>query len=80
MKLAIEYGLFKAEFSLSAEEMILADNHLLNELIKAENEAQEKAMKRSKEKNEHPGMERFEDEDDFWAEAEDANDEARRGP
>lgn len=78
--LANRYGLFRPDFSLSPEEMILGDNHLLNELIKAENEAQKEAMKKSKEKRDHPGVERFGNEDEFWDESTDANEEARQKP
>ena len=80
MLLAKRYGLFKPEFTPSAEEMILADNHLLNELIKAENAAQKEAMKKSKEKKDHPGMERYDDPEDFWAEVEEANKDAKGKP
>lgn len=80
MLLAKRYGLFKPEFTPSAEEMILADNHLLNELIKAENEAQKESMKKAKEKKDHPGMERYDDPEDFWDEVKAANEEAKEKP
>lgn len=75
MKAALEeYGFFTQSFfdGLSPEQKILADHHILNELIKADNEAQERASKKSEEDRKHPGMERFASEDDFWAEVEDA--------
>lgn len=75
--LANSYGLFRPDFSLSAEEMILADNHLLNVLIKAEDKARKEAMKKSKDERDHPGMERYEDEEDFWAEVAEANEDAK---
>lgn len=80
MLLANEYGLFRPDFTLSAEEMILADNHLLNELITAENEAQKESIKKAKEKKDHPGMERYDDPEDFWAEVEEANKDAKGKP
>jgi hypothetical protein len=76
MRLARDYGLFRPDFILSAEEMVLADNYLLNELIKAENKAQEEAIQKRKEKDDHPGMERYEDPEDFWAEVDAANKES----
>ena len=74
-KAALEYGLLTQPFfdSLLPEEKILADHHILNELIRADNEAQKKALKKSDEDRKHPGMERFESVDDFWDEVEDAN-------
>ena len=69
-----EYGYFSQDFwdSLTPEEKILGDHHILNELIRADNEAQEQASKKAEEDRKHPGMERFKSEDDFWAEVEEA--------
>jgi len=63
--------------SLSAEHKILIDHGLLNRIIESENEAQEKALKNAIERNEHPGMERYESDKDFWAEVEDAENEQK---
>jgi hypothetical protein len=70
LRLALEYGFICDSFleSLTPEEKILIDNQILNDLIKQENDANEKASKEAKEKSEHPGMERYESEDDFWDE------------
>lgn len=70
-----EYGYFSKSFweSLTPEDKILGDHHILNELIRADNEAQKKALKKSDDDRKHPGMERFESVDDFWDEVEDAN-------
>ena len=51
-------------------DVLLADNFILNSVIKAENEAQEKSLKKRKDERDHPGMERFESVDDFWDEVE----------
>lgn len=76
---ALEYGRVSQEFfdSLSPDRRVLVDHHILNRLIQAENEAQEKAMQKAKEKRDHPGMERYHSEDDFWAEVEEAEKESR---
>jgi hypothetical protein len=73
--LASEYGLIAKSFldSLQPEEKIFIDHHLLNRLIEAENEAQDEAMEKGRQDCEHPGMEKYTDPDDFWAEAERAN-------
>ena len=75
MRAALEYGLFTQPFfdSLLPEELILGDHYILNELIRADNEAQKKALKKSDDDRKHPGMERFESLDDFWAEVDEAN-------
>jgi hypothetical protein len=75
MKAALEYGFFTQPFydSLLPEERILADHHILNSLIQADNDAQKRAMKKSDEDRKHPGMERFESMDEFWDEVDDAN-------
>jgi hypothetical protein len=75
MKAALEYGLFTQHFfdSLSPEERILGDHHILNSLIQADNEAQKKALKKSDDDRKHPGMERFDSMDEFWDEVDDAN-------
>lgn len=75
MRAALEYGLFTQPFydSLLPEERILADHHILNSLIQADNDAQKRAMKKSDEDRKHPGMERFESMDEFWDEVDDAN-------
>ena len=78
--LANKYGRVSDSFlsSLSADQKILIDSHLLNLLITAENEAQKEAIEKSKQDREHPGMERYQDPDDMWAEAERANREYAR--
>ena len=72
--MAKEYGLLSESFfdGLLPEEKILADHHILNRLIQADNDAQEKAAQKAKENREHPGMERYEDPEDFWDEVEEA--------
>jgi TRAP-type C4-dicarboxylate transport system substrate-binding protein len=76
---ALEYGRVSQDFfdSLSPDRRILVDHHILNRLIQAENEAQEKATKTAKENRDHPGMERYHSEDDFWAEVEEAEKESQ---
>ena len=76
---ALEYGRVSQDFfdSLSPDRRILVDHHILNRLIQAENEAQEKAMQKAKEERDHPGMERYRSEDDFWAEVEEAEKESQ---
>jgi hypothetical protein len=78
--LASKYNFICDSFldSLSPEEKILIDNQVLNDLIGAENDAQEKASKKAKEKSDHPGMERYEDPDEFWDEVERANKERQQ--
>jgi hypothetical protein len=73
--LAHRYGLLSDSFfdGLNPYEKILGDHHILNCIIQADNEAQEKAMKKAKEKGDHPGMERYEDPEDFWDEVNEAN-------
>ena len=72
---ALEYGRVSQEFfdSLSPDRRILVDHHILNRLIQAENEAQEKAIQKAKEKRDHPGMEKYEDPEDFWESVRKAN-------
>ncbi|MFA5407403.1 MAG: hypothetical protein WC343_01370 [Bacilli bacterium] len=72
---ALEYGRVSQEFfdSLSPDRRILVDHHILNRLIQAENEAQEKAIQKAKEKRDHPGMEKYEDPKDFWESVRKAN-------
>ena len=69
--MALEYGIISQPFfdSLPPEQRALGDLHILNELI----ESEIKAHKKAAEDREHPGMERFETLDDFWAEVDDAN-------
>jgi hypothetical protein len=73
--LASKYGLLDPKFfnSISPIERVLIDSEILNRLITSENEAQERASKKAKEKREHPGMERDEDPEDFWDAVERAN-------
>ncbi len=61
LMLASEYGLIAPSFldGLLPEEKILADNHLLNRLIEAENEAHEKAREEAKERTRLPGVTRM---------------------
>ena len=61
LKLASEYGLIVPSFleGLRPEEKILADNHLLNRLIDAENEAHQKARDEAKQNREMPGVSRM---------------------
>jgi hypothetical protein len=75
LQLAIEYGFISQKYydGLRHDERIMIDHHILNELIKAQNEAQEKSMKKNKDAQAHPGMERFDSMDDYWAEVDDAN-------
>ena len=78
--LANRYGRISDTFldSLSPDEKILIDNHLLNRLIESENDAMKRAREDAKDRAEHPGMERYDSEDDFWAEAERAEREKHR--
>jgi hypothetical protein len=71
LQLAHEYGFACDEFydGLSPYEKIGIDHHVLNSLISEENKAQDEMRKRQKEKSEHPGMERYDDIEDFWDEA-----------
>ena len=75
MRAALEYGIFTQPFydSLSPEERILGDHHILNSLIQADNESQKKTLKKSEDDRNHPGMERFDSIDEFWDEVDDAN-------
>lgn len=77
MLLANRYGLFDPTFfnNLSGINLLQCDLLILNSIVREENEAVEANRKKSKERQEHPGMERFESVDDFWDEAE----RARRG-
>lgn len=52
---------------------MLIDHAILNRVIAEENKAQEEAIKKRKEKSDHPGMERYNDIEDFWNEVEDAS-------
>lgn len=72
---ALEYGRVSQDFfdSLSPDRRILVDHHILNRLIQADNEAQEKATQKAKEKRDHPGMEKYEDPEDFWESVRRAN-------
>ncbi len=73
------YHFFPANYldQFSPEQIIFGDNEILNRMIKAENEAQKKAIADSKDKRDHPGMDRYEDPDDFWAECLAANKESK---
>ena len=77
MLLANEYGLITDSFldSLFPEEKILIDNQILNDLIEAENKANEDQSKENEEKSKHPGMDRYKSNEDFWDEVELANKE-----
>jgi hypothetical protein len=79
--LALDYGLLDQKYfqSLTPTEKIFIDHHILNRLIEAENEAQKKSLEKAKDRRQHPGMERYESEDDFWDEIEDAKEEVLRG-
>jgi hypothetical protein len=74
MLLARQYNLFDPVFmaGLSGMDLLLSDNAILNAVIKSDNEAQEKALKKNRDKQDHPGMERFESINDFWDEVESA--------
>jgi hypothetical protein len=61
LQLASEYGVFDPSFldGLSPYDRVFIDHHILNRLITAENEAQEKAMKNESNRAEmdsHPGL------------------------
>lgn len=73
--LARQYKLFTDEYfaSLAGIDKLLIDHAILNRVIAEENKAQEEAIKKRKEQNDHPGMEKFETEDDFWSEVDAAN-------
>jgi len=79
--LANKYGLLDKTFfkSLSPVEKVFIDHYILNRLIEAENEAQKKSLEKGKDRSQHPGMERYETEEDFWGEVEDAETESLRG-
>jgi len=49
----------------------------LSEYNKREIEKEKKRQQQEKEKRDHPGMERYQDPDDFWAEAEEAKKESK---
>jgi len=70
--LAHEYGFACDDFydGLSPETKILTDHHILNRLIDEENKAQEVMRKKQKDQHDHPGMERDESIDVFWARTE----------
>ena len=73
---AIEYQLFHPEFCenvLTPQNRFLLDFGCLAEHNRRENERMEKERKKREDGREHPGMERYDDPDDFWAEAERAN-------
>jgi hypothetical protein len=55
---------------LTPEEKIVIDNQILSDLNEAENKANEKASEEAKEKAMYPGIERYDSEDDYWAEVE----------
>jgi hypothetical protein len=59
MHLARQYGLLRPDFCLSAEETILADNHLLNRLIEAENKARAEAIEKRDLQKRMPGVTRM---------------------
>lgn len=73
--LSRQYKLFTEEYfdSLSGLDKLLIDHAILNRVIAEENKAQEEAIKKRKEKSDHPGMERYDDIEDFWNEVEDAS-------
>lgn len=75
MLLANRYGLFDSTFfnSLSGINLLQCDLTILNNVIREENEAVELSRKKSKERQEHPGMEKFESIDDFFDEVDRAN-------
>lgn len=58
---ALEYGRITSTFlaSLSPDQKILIDHHILNRLIEADNDAQEKATKEAEEKRKNPGVKRM---------------------
>lgn len=72
--LAKRYNLFPGLFAEnpSGLDLLLIDHTILNRCIDEENKAQESAMKKDKDKRDHPGMER-EDIESFWDESERAN-------
>lgn len=73
MILARQYNLFPGLSDLSGLDLLLTDHTILNRVIVEENKAQEEAIKKRKEKSDHPGMERFETFDDWCDEAARAN-------
>ncbi len=70
--LASQYKLFSQDYldGLTGFDQLLIDHAILNRVISEENRAQEAARKKAKEEKDHPGMERFESEEDFWDEVE----------
>ena len=70
--LAKQYNLFPQFFASTPTglELLQADYAMLARLIEAENKAHEARNKRRQDAYEHPGMERYDSLDDFWAEAE----------
>jgi len=76
---AIEYELFHPNFVrtvLTQNNRFLLDIQCLSENNLRLKESREKDEKKRKDEREHPGMERYEDPEDFWAEAERANSES----
>jgi hypothetical protein len=72
-----EYGLFTESFfdSLTPEERVFFDYEVRNRLIDTLNKSEEERQKEEKERSEHPGMERYQDPEDFWDEVGKANKE-----
>lgn len=70
--LAKQYNLFPQFFASNPTglELLQADYAMLARLIEAENKAHEARRKRDKDARDHPGMERFGSQDEFWDEVE----------
>jgi hypothetical protein len=78
----IEYSLFHPNFIrtvLTPNNRFLLDIQCLSESNRRQKEQQEKDEKKRKDDRDHPGMERYDDPEDFWAEAERANSEKDDG-
>jgi len=81
MLLAKAYNLFDPSFfaGLTGQDLLMADLTILGSINKEEAEANEKHRKRQQDERDHPGMERFSDESEFWDEAEAANNDSDKG-
>lgn len=70
MLLARQYNLFPQFFASnpSGMDLLQADYTLLARLAEAEAKAHEASRKRQEDAREHPGMERFSTDEEFWDE------------
>jgi hypothetical protein len=75
-----KYNFFHPDFwkELSGPDRFLIDISALAESNRREREAQEKAQRKAKDSREHPGMERYSDNSEFWTEVNKANQETKK--